>query len=115
MEDQEWVDALNGERKAQQLDKVSYETFEIIMDRLEKEWFDLVCMPLSRMTIEQLITAEQTKNLPKSDLAMPSEDSTCAVCDNSEGENSNAIVFCDGCNLAVHQGQRKGSTEINSR
>ena len=40
--DQEWVDALNGERKAQQLDKVSYETFEIIMDRLEKEWFDLV-------------------------------------------------------------------------
>ena len=37
-------------------------------------------------------------------MALPSEDSTCAICDDSEGENSNAIVFCDGCNLAVHQG-----------
>jgi NuA3 HAT complex component NTO1 len=36
-------------------------------------------------------------------MALPSEDSTCAICDDSEGENSNAIVFCDGCNLAVHQ------------
>ncbi|KAI8985649.1 hypothetical protein BD414DRAFT_578477 [Trametes punicea] len=84
-QDQEWLDAVNQERKAQQLDKVSYETFEIVMDRLEKEWFDL------------------SKNIPKSDMGLPSEDSTCAICDDSEGENTNAIVFCDGCNLAVHQ------------
>ncbi|KAF9483021.1 hypothetical protein BDN70DRAFT_358633 [Pholiota conissans] len=84
-QDQEWLDVVNAERTKQQLDKVSCESFEIIMDRLEKEWFDL------------------TKNIPKPDFAMPSEDSTCAVCDDSEGENSNAIVFCDGCNLAVHQ------------
>ncbi|RPD57252.1 hypothetical protein L226DRAFT_614349 [Lentinus tigrinus ALCF2SS1-7] len=84
-QDQEWLDALNNDRKSQQLDKVSYETFEIVMDRLEKEWFDL------------------TKNIPKSDMGLPSEDSTCAICDDSEGENTNAIVFCDGCNLAVHQ------------
>ncbi|OJT13488.1 Peregrin [Trametes pubescens] len=84
-QDQEWLDAVNIERKALQLDKISYETFEIIMDRLEKEWFDL------------------SKNIPKSDMALPSEDSTCAICDDSEGENTNAIVFCDGCNLAVHQ------------
>ncbi|EAU90763.2 bromodomain and PHD finger-containing protein 3 [Coprinopsis cinerea okayama7 len=84
-QDLEWLEAINNERKKEQMDKISYETFEIIMDRLEKEWFDL------------------TKNLPKHDLAMPSEDSTCAICDDSEGENTNAIVFCDGCNLAVHQ------------
>lgn len=85
-QDQEWLDAVNADRKkGGDLNKVTYEAFEIIMDRLEKEWFDL------------------TKNIPKQDFAMPSEDSTCAICDDSEGENSNAIVFCDGCNLAVHQ------------
>ena len=40
--DQEWLDAMNAERRKEQVDQVSYETFEIIMDRLEKEWFDLV-------------------------------------------------------------------------
>lgn len=40
--DQEWLDAINAERRKEQLDKVSYELFEIVMDRLEKEWFDLV-------------------------------------------------------------------------
>lgn len=33
---------MNAERRKEQLDQVSYETFEIIMDRLEKEWFELV-------------------------------------------------------------------------
>ncbi|KAL5492640.1 hypothetical protein ACEPAI_4087 [Sanghuangporus weigelae] len=84
-QDQEWLDAVNAERHAEQMSKVSPETFEIIMDRLEKEWYDL------------------TKNIPKPDMALPSEDSTCAICDDAEGENANAIVFCDGCNLAVHQ------------
>lgn len=84
-QDQEWLDALNVDRKKDHSDAIKYEFFEVVMDRLEKEYFDL------------------TKNLPKSDYALPSEDSTCAICDDSEGENSNAIVFCDGCNLAVHQ------------
>lgn len=40
--DQEWLDGVNAERRNANLDKISYESFEIIMDRLEKEWFDLV-------------------------------------------------------------------------
>lgn len=31
------------------MDKVTYETFEVVMDRLEKEWFDLVSIPTSSM------------------------------------------------------------------
>ncbi|KAF8327181.1 PHD-zinc-finger like domain-containing protein, partial [Cantharellus anzutake] len=84
-QDQEWLIAMNQDRRKEQVDQVSNETFEIIMDRLEKEWFELM------------------KKVPKQETALPSEDSTCAVCDDGEGENSNAIVFCDGCNLAVHQ------------
>ena len=96
---------MNDDRKKNQLDRIDQELFEIMMDRLEKEWFDLVRLYHvflgTRLT---LYVHFQTKNLQKPDLAMPSEDSTCAICDDSEGENSNAIVFCDGCNLAVHQG-----------
>jgi len=45
--DQEWLDTVNNDRKKEQMDKVSCEAFEIIMDRLEKEWFDLVSLSLS--------------------------------------------------------------------
>ena len=44
-QDQEWLESVNSERKREQLDKITYEVFEIIMDRLEKEWFSLVRMP----------------------------------------------------------------------
>ncbi|GAA5824367.1 hypothetical protein JCM3770_001841 [Rhodotorula araucariae] len=87
MDDQDrlWLDALNRDRTRQRLPLVSYDLFEIIMDKIEKEWFDL------------------TRNIPKRTNALPSEDTKCAICDDGECENANAIVFCDGCNLAVHQ------------
>lgn len=101
--DMEWLDSVNAERKKEQGDRVSCETFEVVMDRLEKDWFDLVRFRHTYFLAFIPELCRQTKNLPKPDLVMPSEDSTCAICDDSEGENTNAIVFCDGCNLAVHQ------------
>ncbi|GAA5870797.1 hypothetical protein JCM1840_006807 [Sporobolomyces johnsonii] len=84
-QDQVWLDAVNADRKKDGIAPVAYEVFEIVMDKIEKEWFDL------------------TKSIPKKTNAVPTEDSKCAICDDGECENSNAIVFCDGCNLAVHQ------------
>ncbi|KAI7874919.1 hypothetical protein K492DRAFT_173932 [Lichtheimia hyalospora FSU 10163] len=86
-QDEAWLRMLNEERAKDNLGQVSCDLFEAVIDQLEKEWFDLV------------------KNLPKQladEPALP-EDSACAICDDTECENSNAIVFCDGCNLAVHQ------------
>ncbi|KAF9130669.1 nuA3 HAT complex component nto1 [Mortierella sp. 14UC] len=84
-QDEIWLKEINTQRRKQDLGEVTSTMFEKIFDRLEKEWFDL------------------TKNIPKPTENLPPEDSACNICDDGECENSNAIVFCDGCNLAVHQ------------
>ncbi|MCO5565946.1 hypothetical protein L7F22_019621 [Adiantum nelumboides] len=95
-QDQEWLDALNLDRRREQLDAVPYEVFEIIIDRLEKEWFDLMkLVPQKPLPIAVGPDGEA--------MGDGNEDIECAICDDGECENSNAIVFCDGCNLAVHQ------------
>ncbi|GAN06834.1 conserved hypothetical protein [Mucor ambiguus] len=86
-QDEVWLQIYNKERRKENSGQISGELFEAIIDQLEKEWFNLI------------------KHLPKKTAEDPilPEDSKCAVCDDGECENSNAIVFCDGCNLAVHQ------------
>ena len=96
-QDQEWLDALNRQRRKEQLDPVSYETFEIIVDQLEKEWFDLM------KRVPPKHHHHHPYPLNQDDASDDGEDAKCAICDDGECENSNAIVFCDGCNLAVHQ------------
>lgn len=56
--DQAWLEAINAERRKDQSGAISYEVFEVIMDKLEKEWFNLV-RPPSLNTCQELRVLDQ--------------------------------------------------------
>jgi len=81
-----WLNEINEIRVKNGLEMIEPLFFERVMDKIEKEWFEL------------------NKNLPLEKSQQSSDEIVCEICNNGECENSNAIVFCDGCNIAVHQG-----------
>lgn len=87
-QDEYWLAMYNERRKIRDGDTITREIFEITLTKIEKEW----------TALEKRIPKVEKKD----DAA--AEDAKCAICDDGECENTNAIVFCDGCNLAVHQG-----------
>ncbi|KAH1572272.1 hypothetical protein KXW39_004139 [Aspergillus fumigatus] len=106
-QDEKWLEDYNAKRREEQLEPIKPAVFEITMTKIEKEWH----------TLEKRIPKPNPKppqtQRPRSSSAAavngettaPGEeqDSKCAICDDGDCENSNAIVFCDGCDLAVHQ------------
>ncbi|XP_065178853.1 peregrin-like isoform X1 [Sycon ciliatum] len=85
-DDSEWLDGINARRKKDGVAPVSRETFELLMDRLEKESF-----------------FESRRDGSNGVDPALDEDAVCCICNDGEVQNSNAILFCDMCNLAVHQ------------
>ncbi|XP_061107992.1 bromodomain-containing protein 1-like isoform X4 [Conger conger] len=83
-EDYAWLELVNEKRRSEGFSQVSQNVFEFLMDRFEKESF-----------FESLGQAD-----PQS---LIDEDAVCCICMDGECHNSNAILFCDMCNLAVHQ------------
>ncbi|KAI8274230.1 peregrin [Colletotrichum sp. SAR11_57] len=106
-QDDQWLEVYNRDhRKAQDLEIITREVFEIAITKIEKEWHAL----------EKRIPKPNPKppqtHRPRSSSAAAvngepqvgeEQDSKCAICDDGDCENTNAIVFCDGCDLAVHQ------------
>uniref|UniRef100_UPI00358FE996 bromodomain-containing protein 1 isoform X2 n=1 Tax=Myxine glutinosa TaxID=7769 RepID=UPI00358FE996 len=83
-EDYAWLDMMNEKRRESGQTAVSQEAFELLMDRFEKEsYFE-----------------SRNKGDPHS---LIDEDAVCCICNDGECQNSNVILFCDMCNLAVHQ------------
>ncbi|KAI9706207.1 MAG: nuA3 HAT complex component nto1 [Bogoriella megaspora] len=106
-QDDRWLEAYNVHRKEEQVEAIKPAIFEVTMTQIEKEWHAL----------EKRIPKPNPKppqtHRPRSSSAAavngePSgpgeeQDTKCAICDDGDCENTNAIVFCDGCDLAVHQ------------
>lgn len=105
-QDDMWLSKYNVQRKAAGAEAITREIFEIAITKIEKEWHAL----------EKRIPKPNPKppqtHRPRSSSAAAvngetqggeEQDSKCAICDDGDCENTNAIVFCDGCDLAVHQ------------
>lgn len=105
-QDVKWLDALNKTRTDEGTQPIKPAIFEITMTKIEKEWH-----ALEKRIPKPNPKAPQTQRPRSSSAAAvngepgPGEepDSKCAICDDGDCENANAIVFCDGCDLAVHQ------------
>lgn len=83
-EDTAWLTIINERRSTQGLSAVSVDTLELLMDRLEKEsYFQAAANGQSGAVVD--------------------DDAVCCICMDGECQNTNVILFCDMCNLAVHQ------------
>ncbi|RKF61666.1 Mst2 complex subunit nto1 [Erysiphe neolycopersici] len=104
--DDKWLDTYNIERKAAGIEMIQREIFEITITKIEKEWHNLEKrIPKSNPKPPQIYRPRSSSAAAVNGEAQAGEeqDSRCAICDDGDCENTNAIVFCDGCDLAVHQ------------
>ncbi|EXJ78218.1 NuA3 HAT complex component NTO1 [Capronia epimyces CBS 606.96] len=104
-QDVKWLESFNRGRIKDGVQTIKPAIFEITMTKIEKEWH-----ALEKRIPKPNPKAPQTQRPRSSSAAAVNgepageePDSKCAICDDGDCENANAIVFCDGCDLAVHQ------------
>ncbi|TVY47630.1 Peregrin [Lachnellula occidentalis] len=105
-QDDKWLEEYNAERKAISFEPITREIFEITITKIEKEWHALEKrIPKPNPKPPQTHRPRSSSAAAVNGEPQPGEeqDSKCAICDDGDCENTNAIVFCDGCDLAVHQ------------
>ena len=105
-QDDMWLEQLNSLRKQNELEPITREVFEITITKIEKEWHVLekrIPKPNPKPPQTHRPRSSSAAAVNGETQSNEEPDSKCAICDDGDCENTNAIVFCDGCNLAVHQ------------
>ncbi|SCW00117.1 LAFE_0B09824g1_1 [Lachancea fermentati] len=109
-QDELYLRFLNTNRITYMKRRITHEIFEIVITVLENEWFYLEKKIPPRVSPNADIYSKESKAAWQYYEAYGSDDGTgyvldqpCAICGGTESDNSNAIVFCDGCDVAVHQ------------
>uniref|UniRef100_A0A182WI61 PHD finger protein rhinoceros n=1 Tax=Anopheles minimus TaxID=112268 RepID=A0A182WI61_9DIPT len=86
--DAAWLKVLNGERNLAGLVPVTDEQFERVVEELEGRCLDKI---QAIMKTEEGLGIEYDENV------------ICDVCRSPDSEEANEMVFCDNCNICVHQ------------
>ncbi|RPB04755.1 hypothetical protein L873DRAFT_1665547 [Choiromyces venosus 120613-1] len=103
-QDNKWLTTYNSHRRMRDVQPITREMFEVAMTKIEKEWVTLERrIPKAVVKPHGSTYGHRRRSSGNDGDEDGGEDSKCVICDDGECENSNAIVFCDGCNLAVHQ------------
>lgn len=105
-QDDKWLEAYNEVRKSAGHQAITREIFEITITKIEKEWHALekrIPKPNPKPPQTHRPRSSSAAAVNGEPQAGEEQDSKCAICDDGDCENTNAIVFCDGCDLAVHQ------------
>lgn len=108
-QDLAWLDAYNIYRKDHESikDPIVPAILEVAMTQIEREWHALEKqIPKANPKPPQTHRPRSSSSAAVNGEPQGEEeeqDSKCAICDDGDCENTNAILFCDGCDLAVHQ------------
>jgi len=83
-----WLRILNGERAAMGFEPVREDQLERVIEELEIRCYEKV---------ESIVKTEESLGIEYD------ENVICDVCRSPDSEESNEMVFCDSCNICVHQ------------
>jgi len=86
--DTAWLKLCNGERSLGGLPKIKDDQFEHVMEELEMRCWEKVQAIIKE---EEGLGIEYDENV------------ICDVCRSPDSEDGNEMVFCDNCNICVHQ------------